>query len=292
MALLLTRPDLARAHLLRAASPAVRRRRRAALVARTGRTRPPQPVLGRPAVAAVRRWPSTCASTGDTAVLEERVTFLTGAAPARGRAGGLRPAGDRGRGRHALRALPAGHRPRDHGRIARAAAHRRQRLERRHEPRRSPRAGAKACGSASSCTSSCPTSRDLCDARHEVARASRYRDEADAPGRPPRTEPGTANGIAAAITTTARRSDRHRTTSAGSTRSPSRGRCCRGPCRSATPNGPWTPCAPRWWRGAPSCCCCSSRPSTSRRRSRATSRATRPASARTAASTRMPPPGS
>ena len=57
--------------------------------------------------------------------------------------------------------------------------------------------------------------------------------------------PGTASGTGAATTTTARRWARRRTTSAGSTRSRSRGRCSPAPCRSASPSARWTPSAPR-----------------------------------------------
>ena len=56
---------------------------------------------------------------------------------------------------------------------------------------------------------------------------------------------GTASGIAAGTTTTARRSGRRRTTSARSIRSRSRGRCSRAPCRSVSPSARWTRCAPR-----------------------------------------------
>ena len=103
---------------------------------------------------------------------------------------------------------------------------------------------------------------------------------------------GTASGTCAATTTTARRSGRRRTTSAGSTRSPSPGRSCPGPPRHASPIAPWMPSAPTSFAGGLASSCCSLRPSISPRRIQATSGVTRPASGRTAASTRTPPRGS
>ena len=78
--------------------------------------------------------------------------------------------------------------------------------------------------------------------------------------------PGTASGTCAATTTTARRSDRRRTTSAGSTRSPSRGRSSPGPPRRASPTVPWTRSAPTSSGAEPASSCCSPRPSTIPRR--------------------------
>ncbi len=56
---------------------------------------------------------------------------------------------------------------------------------------------------------------------------------------------GTANGTSAATTTTVRRWDRHRETSAASTRSRSRGPSSPAPCRSASRSARWTRCARR-----------------------------------------------
>ena len=76
--------------------------------------------------------------------------------------------------------------------------------------------------------------------------------------------PGTASGTGAATTTTARRSARRRTTSAGSIRSRSRGRCSRAPCRTSSPTGRWTACARSCWlarRAGPAAAASAVRPS-------------------------------
>ena len=106
------------------------------------------------------------------------------------------------------------------------------------------------------------------------------------------SRPGTATGTGGPTSTTARRSARRRTTSAGSTRSRSPGPCSPAPRprparRARDGRGAHAPGAAR--RRVP--CCCSRRPSTSRRRTPATSRAIRRACARTAASTRTPRSG-
>ena len=201
----------ARAHPARGRAP-VRRGRRSALVARTGRPRPAQPLLGRPALAAVRRRRvrphhrrhRRARRTGAVPV---------GAAAAGRRTGSVRTADAVGRNGHALRALPPRHRPRPHQRSARPAADRRRRLERRHEPRR--RRG--------------PRRKRVARLLHPQ-RAERLHPDlrtAATSGRWPRatasrratcrrgsSRRGTANGIAAATTTMAGRSGRRRTTSA------------------------------------------------------------------------------
>ena len=80
----------ARAHPPRG-GPAVRRRRRAALVARTDRPRTAEPMLRRSALAAVRGR-RVRARHRRHGLLDEHVPFLDGAAASRRRGRGLRPA--------------------------------------------------------------------------------------------------------------------------------------------------------------------------------------------------------
>ena len=140
---------------------------------------------------------------------------------------------------HCVRAIDRG----TDRRRARPAAVRRRRLERRHEPRR-------AAGRGESTWLGFFLHAVLTRLRRAVRRPRRPGRAADALprrrqrlARAARAQPGTASGTGAAISTTARRSARRRTTSAGSTRSRSRGRCCRARCRRASPSAPWTPCA-------------------------------------------------
>jgi hypothetical protein len=126
LALLFVRPDLTREHLLRAAG-----------LDRRGN---PDPLLGRPPLAAVR----------DRRV---RRRHLGPCRPRRGRPVPLGPASRRWRERglrltlrlggigHPLRARTPRHRPRPDGGCARAASHRELRLERRLQPGRARRAG-------------------------------------------------------------------------------------------------------------------------------------------------------
>ena len=171
LALLLARPDLAREHSAARRRPAVRRRRRPALVARAERPRPAHALLRRSALAAVRRRRDYVRATGDAGVLDERVPFLEAPLLAAGRARGLRPAARVRRDGHALRALRARDRQGPDRRRPRPAAHRQRRLERRHEPRRPRRAAARAPGSASSSTRVLSDFAPLCDGARRRARA-------------------------------------------------------------------------------------------------------------------------
>ena len=115
---------------------AVRRGRRAALVASAERTRHANALLGRPALAAVRRRRATSSQTGDESVLDEVVPFLEAPPlePDQHETYILPPVSPETASlfEHCVRAIDA----RDEVRRARAAAHRLRRLERRHEPRR------------------------------------------------------------------------------------------------------------------------------------------------------------
>ena len=80
----------------------------------------------------------------------------------------------------------------------------------------------------------------LCRGRNDDVRADRYASEARRLADQRSNSRGTASGTGAATTTTARRWDRRRTTSAASIRSRSRGRSSRAPSRSALPSARWT----------------------------------------------------
>ena len=96
---------------------------------------------------------------------------------------------------------------------------------------------------------------------------------------------GTARGIAAPTSTTARRSARRPTRSARSTRSRRAGPCCRGWPNPSGRAVRWTRWRPGWCARSTASCNCSTRRSTATAPTRATSRATCRACARTAAST-------
>ena len=152
---------------------AVRRGRRAALVASAERARHAHALLGRSALAAVRRRRLRLAhrrrrrcSTRWCRSSRRRRSSRTSTRPTCCR----RCPRDR-------RRCSSTHVPRDRPlaevRRARPAAHRLRRLERRHEPRRRTRAAAKACGSAGS-SSSCSTTsrRSASAAQRERSRAA------------------------------------------------------------------------------------------------------------------------
>ena len=210
---------------------------------------------------------------------------------AAGRAGGLPPAARVGRARLALRALPARDRQGPDRRRARAAAHRQRRLERRHEPRRLARAAARAPGSASSSTACSPSSR-----RSATSGATPSGPSATA-ARPRRLggvlertwdgewyrrgyyDDGTPLGSA--------QNDECRIDAIAQSWAVLSAAVPAALRRARHGRGPHAPRAAR----ARGCSPCSRRPSTARRRIPATSRAIRPACARTAASTRTPPSG-
>ncbi len=224
--------------------------------------------------------------SGDAGVLDAQAPFLEGPpldADAHERFD-TPQVGDRHR--VDLRALRARPRPvRRADRRARAAADGHRRLERRHEPRRAGRPRRERLARAG-----CSSARSRCS-RRTPTHATRTAPPAGAPT-PSRSAPrssamrGTARGIGGRRSTTVDGSARRTATSAASTRSRSRGRCCPArPTRTAR--------GPRWRRSASCSCatgarsrCCSRRRSIARRTTRATSRATRRGCARTAASTR------
>ena len=202
--------------------PAVRRGRRAALVARAVGARAAVALFGRSAVAALRGRDLRAAHRRGRGA-RRAVPFLDWCAAAGRRPRVLRPAADRPRDRHALRTLRAGHRQSEHGRRARTAALRLGRLERRDEPRRGagprrehvarllPLRRPAATSPSSATNGSRPGWRPAIAARRRG-------------WRPASRRPGTASGSGAATTTTARRSDPPHNDECRIDRSPSRGR--------------------------------------------------------------------
>ena len=135
MALTVARPEMTREHILRAAGRQFVQ----------GDVQhwwfPPAGQGVRTRISDDRAWLATVAAhyvetTGDTAILDERVPFLDGPALKPERPRSLFPAQPGRRSGVAVRALRARPRPRARHRRARPAADGRRRLERRHEPRR------------------------------------------------------------------------------------------------------------------------------------------------------------
>ncbi len=229
--------------------------------------------------------------TGDRGILDERIPFLDGPLLEADEHESFFQPTDVPRDGQPLRALRAGPRLQPCGRQSRPALDRNRRLERRPEPGRRGRQGREYLAR-------------LVPARHAVGvRAAggppRRRRPAPRPGGsapPPWGSPssamgGTAAGTAGRISTTARRSADARAPNAGSTRSRSRGASSRAPRSQAARRRRW-----RRWTSSSSVAmtawsCSSRRPSTARRSSPDTSRATRRASARTAVSIRTAPSG-
>ena len=185
--------------------------------------------------------PTTSASPPTPGCSTRSLAFLGGQPLAAGRDRQLLPAGRLGArppaststARVALDASLARRRPRP-------AADRRRRLERRHEPRRRGGPGRKRLAGL------VPARRRSTPSRRWPTRAaSMPRARAGGPmptacARRSSAMPGTATGIGAAGSTTARRSARRPTRNAASTRSPSPGRCSPAPAgRTARARRPW-----------------------------------------------------
>ncbi len=130
----------------------------------------------------------------------------------------------------------------------------------------------------------------LCDTRRECPRAARYRDQAH---RLASQLELTWDGewYRRGTTTMGRPWGRRTTTNAASIRSRNPGPSSREPFRCVSPSGRWMGCARRSSPGGRRSCFCSIRRSTGPCRIRATSRRTRPVCVKTAANTRMPPCG-
>ena len=93
--------------------------------------------------------------------------------------------------------------------------------------------------------------------RYGATKRARFGTRAKRGGsRPGSSSRGTASGTGAATTTTARRWAPRRTTSAASTRFLSRGRSCLAPFLRASPSAPWTPYARRSSHADRRCSCC------------------------------------
>ena len=190
----------------------------------------------------------------------------------------------------ALRALRARDRQGTDGRRPRSAAHRQRRLERRHEPRR-------LAGPRREHLARLLPARRPRRVRATLRRAGRRRAGGALPPRGHAARGGARADLGRRVVSARVLRRRHAARLGAERRvpdrleSPSPGRCCRRRCPSASPSAPWMRSARISSGAARGCSSCSRRHSIGRRRIPATSRAIRPACARTAASTRTPPSG-
>ena len=238
MALCVSRPDIAREHLLRAAA-------RQFVEGDVQHWWLPESGRGiRTRVSDDRVWLAYAVAhyvevTGDLAVLDEMVPFLEGPVLRDGRARCVLPADDFRREGESVRSLRAGARQESGDRRARPAADGNRRLERRHGPGRRRRQGRERMARLVPLFDA-----DLLRGPGRAARQSGARDGV-APARGAlegiaRTRrAGTATGIAAPISTMARRSAPSPTTNAASIRSRNPGPSSRAPRSRRAPRAPW-----------------------------------------------------
>ena len=202
---------------------AIRRRRRAALVAAAFRPGRAHADFRRPSMARLRGRP-LCRRDGRCRRSGRGGSLPGGPEAGGGRARQLLPAHRLRRDRHAVRALRARPRPKPRARRPRPAADRHRRLERRDEPRRRTGRGRERLARLASVRGA----DGLRSARRGPPRDGPRRDMARARRRAAETRSsarhGTATGIGAAGSTTARRSARRRARNAGSIPSRSPGR--------------------------------------------------------------------
>ena len=222
MALCVSKPEVAREHLLRAAA-------RQFVEGDVQHWWLPESGRGiRTRVSDDRVWLAYVVAhyvevTGDLGVLDEMVPFLEGPALREGEHEAFFQPTVSDRAGHPVRALRTCPRPEPRTRQSWFAADRHGRLERRHEPGRRARERAKASGSAGFFT---PPLRNSPASPTVAIKRSALRIGGDT--RPPWEKPssataGTAIGIAAPTSMTERRSARPRTANAASIRSRSRG---------------------------------------------------------------------
>ena len=255
MALTVSRPDLTRAQILKAASrqfvegdvqhwwheP----------VGRGVRTRISDDPLWLPYVAS-----HYLDVTADRAILDEAVPFLEGAVLATGQSEAYFEPRIARRARDALRALRAGARSEPRPRGPRPPADGNGRLERRNEPRRLRRQGGERV--ARLVPARAPSRRGP-RSRRLAARRSAPRPGPTMPGRSRKrssVKHGTAAGTVARISTMARPSGPSAAMPAPSPRSRNRGVSCRAPPIPAGRGAPWRPLTSIWCGGTMTWCSC------------------------------------